>query len=67
MKTRAWREPIGKKMYVASNSLSYRNYVVSQVDTNIPDLETKVSFVSLKDVTRPQMDTTLRIVSRHSL
>jgi hypothetical protein len=38
-------------MYVASNSLSYRNYVVSQADTNIPDLETKVSFVSLKAVT----------------
>jgi len=42
-------------MYVASNSLSDRNYAYSQVDTNIPDLESKLSFVSLKAVTWPQM------------
>ena len=38
-------------MYVASNLLSYRNYADSQVDTNIHDLESKLSFMSLKAVT----------------
>ena len=49
MKARAWYESLRKKD--VQNSLSYRNYVVPQVDTNIPDLEIKVSFVSLKAVT----------------
>jgi len=54
-------------MYIASNPLSYHNYADSQVDTDIPDLESKVSFMSLKAVTWSQMDTTLRVLSRHSL
>ena len=50
MKARAWHESIRKK-----DVHSYQLVIVPQVDTNIPDLETKVSVESLKAVTRPQV------------
>ena len=50
-----WKMRIHRKKDIATNSLSYHNWLDSQEDTNISGLETKVSVKCQKVVTSPRV------------